>query len=76
MQLSIAFHEVIALATASDPIPPIVRSLSAEGEVVRAEFDPSRSSPVRSHALSLQPPERSRSLLASTDSRRASQASR
>jgi hypothetical protein len=40
MQLTLTFDEVVALATASSPLPPIVRSLSAEGEVVRAELDP------------------------------------
>jgi hypothetical protein len=40
MQLTMTVDEVIALATASSPLPPIVRSLSAEGEVVRAELDP------------------------------------
>jgi hypothetical protein len=40
MRLSMTFDEVIALATASSPLPPIVRSVSAEDEVVRAELDP------------------------------------
>jgi hypothetical protein len=40
MQLTMTFDEVIALATTSSPLPTIVRSLSVEGEVVRAELDP------------------------------------
>jgi hypothetical protein len=40
MQLTLTFDEVIALATASSPLPSIVRSLSAEGGIVRAELDP------------------------------------
>ena len=39
MQLAIPFTEALALATARDPLPPLVRSVRTEGSVVHAEID-------------------------------------
>ena len=39
MQVAIPFTEALALATAREPLPPLVRSLSAQGSVVHAEID-------------------------------------
>ena len=39
MQLAIPFTEALALATAREPLPPLVRSVRSEGSVVHAEID-------------------------------------
>lgn len=40
MQLTITVEEVIALATATSPMPPIVQRISAGGDTIHAELDP------------------------------------
>ena len=40
MQLTMTFDEVIALATATSPLPPIVQSLSAEDSTIHVQLDP------------------------------------
>lgn len=39
MQLAIPFTEALALATAREPLPPLVRSVRTQGSVVHAEID-------------------------------------
>ncbi|MCL3861677.1 hypothetical protein [Actinotalea sp. K2] len=39
MHLALPFTEALALATAREPLPPLVRSVRAEGSVVHAQID-------------------------------------
>ncbi|WP_024286466.1 hypothetical protein [Cellulomonas sp. KRMCY2] len=52
MQLALPFTEALALATATGPLPPLVRSVRADGSVVHAEID-LRQIPDASRALRL-----------------------
>jgi hypothetical protein len=39
MQLTLPFAEALALATAKDPLPPLVRNVRCEGSTIHADID-------------------------------------
>lgn len=52
MKLALRFPEAVALATAVNPLPPVIRSLDCAGDTLHAEIDLD-AIPIRSFALQL-----------------------